>query len=76
MSALITSSLQTMDYTKTSVHIQLNTQKHGKSIKPSSSKKSRSKQVPLDPQGIDYTYPSPTNGKKFNLPNLSKAYKI
>lgn len=76
MSALITSSSQTMNYKKTSIHIQLNTLKHGKTVKVGSNKKSRSKQVPLDQDGIDGIYPSPTNGKKISIPNLSKPCKI
>ena len=75
MSALIPSLLHTMNYTKSSTHIQLNTQKQKscKLIKLGGNKKSRSKQVPLDSHGIDSIYPLPTNNKKINLTILSKT---
>ena len=78
MSALTPSLSQTMNYTKSSTHIPLHTQKQktGKQVKLSGNKKSRIKQVPLDSHGIDGTCPSPRINKKFTLTVLSKTYKI
>jgi len=75
MSALTPSLSQTMNHTKSSIHVQLHTQKqqHCKLTKLGDNKKSRSKQVPLDSHGIEDIYPSPTSNKKFNLASLSKT---